>query len=473
MLTLLFAALVLGVFVWMLRSRTAAAIGGVFLLFGLITRTLSVAYLDLAGPEFSHQLQFDVGGLTSMPLFAGGVLALLLPLVFLFRPSAQRSALTPPRGRPLYDTGAIGTVLLWLAVAFIVALYGDMLVRGPVPLFVGMDRLEYNKDIAGPLHGVLGDHGFVLAYLLGMLFVVPRLAGRDFKLPAFGAYVAVLFYFALTGNRFSAFFTFTSFFLIPVAALPLARSVGRLPPPPAQRTAAIAFIVSPAARVMLLALLGVGLTATLLHSVINVRGYDDPAEQFYQRIVVQPVELWMSTFAELDARAPDSFASVWDGLFVNPIDPTRNTSVRLLMINSLGFDRALELVDQGEQLAGGYPEIFFELLGAWLALPAALVFGIATAWLLRIVVRAVCLGRFFTGLTGIFVFYGFTLLYIGGMLNFLIVWTFWVKIAALLLMMLIERRHVATAVAGTDPVQLSAIMRDSALRRGADPSAAS
>ena len=38
---------------WMLRCRTAAAIAAAFILFSLVTRTLSLAFVDLAGPVYS------------------------------------------------------------------------------------------------------------------------------------------------------------------------------------------------------------------------------------------------------------------------------------------------------------------------------------------------------------------------------------------------------------------------------------
>ncbi len=473
MATLLFAALVFWLFAWMLKSRLAAAIAATFILFGLVTRTASLIYLDLFGPTFSEQLQSDVGGGTSMPLFAGSVLMFMLPLAVLFRPRATSRLLEVPHGRPLYNSASAGTLLLWFTLGYVAATYLEMLFRGPVPLFVGMDRLEYNNGIAGPLHGLLVDHGWAIAFMQGIVFVLPRLAGADFRPAAFGAYLLTMFYFALTGNRFSAFFAYTSYFVIPLAALPVMRLAGRLRPPPTERSRTVAILIAPTTRLALAAVLAASLTAMLLNSVINVRAYDDPAELFFQRIVVQPVELWWATFAELDTRPPNSFAEAWDGLFINPLDPTRNTSVRLLMINSLGFDRAAELADFGTQFAGGYPEIFFVMLGPWLALPVALVFGLVTCWLLRLVVRAICLGRVGTALTGIYVFYGFTLLYIGGMLNFLIVWTYWVKVGALLLMLFLERHQVMQAAAGTDAVPRSTIMPGSALRLGAEPRIAS
>ncbi len=441
MATLVFALLVLGLFGWMLKARRTAAIAAVFLLFSLITRTAALIYVDLGGPMYSDQLEFFVGGGSSMPLFASSVLVFLVPLAFLFRPAAMRKGLQVARPKRLYNPVVVSGLLLNGIVLFLAATYADMLMRGPVPLLVGMDRLEYNNNIAGPLHDVLNDHGFAIAFLLGLSFVMPRLAGGDFRPKAFAVYLLVLVYHALTGNRFSAFYAFTSFFVIPLAAVASRSASGRLAPAPAQRSGLIAFLVSPSARVLVLMVGAAGLIGLLINSVVNVRAYDDPANLFFQRIVVQPVELWWATFAELDTQPPNSLEAAWNALFVDPIDPTRNTSVRLLMINSLGFDRALELAEFGTQFAGGYPEIFFELLGTWFALPAALVFGIVTAWLLRIVVRATSLGRLGSATCGVYVFYGFTLLYIGGMLNFLLVWTYWVKCAALLIFMLLERRQ--------------------------------
>lgn len=445
MTSILFALLPLGVFWWMTRERKAAVLAGVFLLFSLMTRVIALLYVDLAGPLYSDQLETFIGGGPSMPLFSGAVLAFLLPLMFFFRRRAVFKGLTlPSRPRNLYNpTLLLNGVFVGLAV-FVAATYVDMVFRGPIPLFVGMDRLEYNKDYAGPLHDILNDNGFLLAFLLGLTFAYPRVHGRDFKTGALVLYGLVILYFALTGNRFSAFYAFTSFFVIPLATLPMLASIGRLKPPPRKRSELIRFVLSPLARY----LAGFGavlfLVGLLLNSVLNVRAYDDPANLFFQRILVQPVELWWASWAELRNYNNTSFDTAWYELFINPLDASRNTSVRLLMINSLGYERAAELAEFGTQFAGGYPEIFFELLGVWRALPVALIFGIVTVLLLRLAIVSSALGRIGTAVLAIYVFYGFTLLYIGGMLNFLITWTYWVKCAALLVVYLIERQHVGS-----------------------------
>lgn len=445
MISILFALLPLGVFWWMTRERKAAVLAGVFLLFSLITRVIALLYVDLAGPLYSDQLETFIGGGPSMPLFAGAVLVFLLPLAFFFRRRAVLKVMKPSsHPRALYNpTLLLNGVFVALAI-FVAAAYIDMVFRGPIPLLTGMDRLEYNKDYAGPLHDILNDNGFLIAFLLGLTFVYPRVHGHDFKTGALVLYGVIMVYFALTGNRFSAFYAFTSFFIIPLATLPLLASVGRLKPPPRKRSDVIRFLLSPLARY----LVGFGallfLVALLLNSVVNVRAYDDPANLFFQRILVQPIELWWASWAELQNYSDTSFTTAWYELFINPLDASRNTSVRLLMINSLGYERAAELAEFGTQFAGGYPEIFFELLGVWRALPVALIFGIATVLLLRLAVVSTALGRIGTAALAIYVFYGFTLLYIGGMLNFLITWTYWVKCATLLVVYLIERQHIGS-----------------------------
>ena len=436
--TLLGAVIVLAVLLWLVRRRRAAAVAGFFVLFSLITRTLALVYVDLAGPIYAIELENEIGGAQSMPFFAAAVLAFLVPLAWLFRPTALAKLLPTVRDAATPRENIRHMAFMALA-AFVLALYGDMATRGPIPLVAGMDRLEYTSTIAGPLHAILMEQGFLLAGLIGVMMVVPRLAGRDFDFRFLGLYLSVMVYFVLTGNRFSAFYSFTSFFIIAFAALPAMAAVGRLAPPKGRRSPLVALLCSRFAIFASLVALAFGLSALLVHSLVTVRGYDDPLAQFTQRTLVQPVQLWWTTWRDLQERATDP-SLAWDAAFVNPIDPTRNTSIQVLMIKNLGEARAAELLDNGQQYAGGYPEILFELLGPFLALSASLAFGVATAWLLRLIVVSTAHGRVATAFMAIYVCFGFSLLYIGGMLNFLLVWTFWAKCGLLAVAAVLERR---------------------------------
>lgn len=437
MLTLVFAAAVLIVLSWMALYRRAASLASLFLLFSLASRTLSLTYVDLAGPLYSEQLDLMVGGGASMPLFACSVLIPLLVLSYFFRPAGMERIAVLTQCQCVGRDRAAKFVLVFFG-AFIVALYGDMITRGPIPLFADIDRLEYNKQIAGPLHSLVFDFGFLLASLLGIMLVRPRVAGRDFDFAFLGFYLAMLAYFALTGNRFSAFYSFTSFFVLPMAAVPALSSCGRLPPAP-DRSAWKRLLCSRLGVWSTLVVAIVGVAGLLLNSVIYVRAYDDPVAFFAERTLVQPVELWWVTWQDLAVGVRPDSTLIWESLFGNPIDPTRNTSTQMLMVKYLGWERATQLLEMGQQYVGGYPEVLFDLFGPWLAMPVALMFSIPTALLLRLVVVSTCEGRILTALMALFVFYGFSLLYLGGMLNFLIAWTFWVKIAVLALVYWWER----------------------------------
>jgi hypothetical protein len=440
--TLLGFGAVLAVVIWLIRERKAAAIAATFLLFSLVTRTLALVYVDLGDPIYAIELNEEVGGDSSMPLFAASVLMFLLPLAWLFRPTVI-GKLLPVEGFTIQARPDVNHVAFAGLAIFLFALYGDMIVRGPIPLLDGIDRLEYTSVMAGPLHSVIMEMGFLFAGLLGVLMVIPRIAGREFDFRFLALFIGVMAYFALTGNRFSAFFAFTSFFMIPTAAVATLSGCGRLQPPSGGRGVLVTFLCSRMALVMAGILMGFALMALLLNSYVTVRGYDDPLEQIAQRTLVQPVQLWWTTWHDLQDRGSD-VALLWDAAFGNPLDASRNTSIQALMVKNLGYERATELLDAGQQYAGGYPEILFELFGPFAALPIALAFGLATAWLLRLTVVATSHGHLMTATLSIYVFYGFSLLYIGGMLNFLLVWTFWVKCGCLAIAMLIERN-------GTNP----------------------
>ena len=420
---------VLVAFLALLRLNRAAALAGFFVLFSLLTRTAALTYVDLAGPIYAVELEDDVGGGPSMPLFATAVLAFIVPLAMLFRPSRLKVLLRSVRATSIVHRGLVNLVLVLVSL-FVIALYIDMFWRETIPLFQGIDRLDYNRDMAGPIHPFVFDFGFLLATLIGTMMVYPRVRGREFDFRFLAIYVAVITYYALTGNRFSAFYSFTSFFVIPIAAVPMLAQIGYLPPAPRRRTLVARVLVARTTVIVAISLLGLALAGLLAYNLTSVRGYDDPAEQFLQRSVVQPVQLWWMTWHSLSERSTDA-GLAWDAAFLNPLDPTRNTSIQALMIKNLGGARASELLDNGQQYAGGYPEILFELLGPSAALAVALAFGIASAWLLRLIVLSVARGHLLTGVLATYVFFGFSLLYIGGMLNFLLAWTFWVKCFAL------------------------------------------
>jgi hypothetical protein len=431
MISLFTGALGLFLFALLFKRNRVAFVAGFFILFSLGYRILDVVYVDLFGPIYAVELDRYVGGNLATPMFVLSCLAFLLPLWFFYRPAALELKLGagPISRLPLYASIRRWTFLL--LAAFIGIVYLDMLRKGTIPLLVGMDRLEYNL-IAGVLHNPLYSLSFLLAFTLGTFTVLPRLQGGRYDLRFAMLFLVMLAYWILTGNRFSVFYRDTSFFVLPFAAVFAMERYGRL----ARITrrdawsALLSFRVIVPIVVILSTITVVGL---LINSYYDVRGYADPVYMIGQRTFVQPIQLWDATWSTLDFDQVFNFnANASEFLFRNPIEAGSNTSIQYLMVKELGYFRAASLLlNARQQYAGGYPEILFELFGAWLTIPILFIFGTVTAWLLRLSMLALSKGRLFTCLMAVYVYYGFTLTYIGGMLNFLFALSFFIKLVLL------------------------------------------
>ena len=127
-------------------------------------------------------------------------------------------------------------------------------------------------------------------------------------------------------------------------------------------------------------------------------------------------------------------------LFEEPLAADRNTSIQYLMFATIGEPRTSGHILRGFQFAGGFPEIFFELFGPYFAWPFLLATGGIAAGLSALTVKGIVRGRYASAFLSLYVLYGFYVLYIGGMLNFVMPLTYWVKIAALIGALALEWR---------------------------------
>ncbi|HEU5067773.1 MAG TPA: DUF6418 domain-containing protein [Sphingomicrobium sp.] len=448
----------LGIFFLVLlwRKRPAAFVAGFFIIFQILLRLPDIIYLDLYGPVYSIQLSKHVGGDIASPYFLLACLCFLGPLFYMFRPSylAKRIA-GPIPNLPAYRT--MQRFALIGCAAIIGVAYLDMFRIGTIPLFTGMDRTEY-EIIAGPTYSILYNIGFMLTSALAIFAFLPRLQGGQVDIRFVALFIALMMFWVFTGNRFSIFYRDMSFFMIAVSALVWMTGAGRLQ----RRSARDAWSALISSRVLVpigIAMSGVIIAGLLRNSYYNVRGYADPIFEMTQRIMVQPVELYASAWTELDIHR---FAINWDAidfLFFSPLATAANTTVQYLMTIELGYFRTVELIDSGTQYAGGYPEILLYVLGGWYSLPAMLIFGIITVALLRLAVLSISKGHLITALLAIYVYYGFTLFYIGGMLNFLTAPSYWLKMIALTLAyygegpVLAKTRNARTVGRGMTTVQ--------------------
>ena len=121
-----------------------------------------------------------------------------------------------------------------------------------------------------------------------------------------------------------------------------------------------------------------------------------------------------------------------------PLDAGRNTTPQYLMLQSIGEPRTYEHISAGAQFAGGFPEIYFELFGPFYAWP--FIFGAAyiAAGLTALIVKGVIQGRYVSTFLAFYVLYGFYVMYIGGMLNFVATPTYWLKVGALVTALALE-----------------------------------
>ena len=158
----------------------------------------------------------------------------------------------------------------------------------------------------------------------------------------------------------------------------------------------------------------------------------------FERTLIQPSEIGWTSFERVFEAGQTQPSVAFHFLFEDPIEPDRNTSIQYLMFATIGEPRTTDHLSHGFQFAGGFPEIFFELFGPYLAWPFLLVAGCIAASLTAYIVRGALRGDYASAFLSLYVLYGFYVMYIGGMLNFVTAGTYWVKIAALAVALLIE-----------------------------------
>lgn len=457
-------AIALALILWVCLRRTGAAIALCFLLVGFVWRLVGAAFLDAAGPIDSYEAEMLVGGDTFTADSFGLLIAIsVLVMLAVMRPASLQAEAARLQPLPAPAAGwSIGDLAFGAGLLFVLALYADMFRIGVIPLLHCIERYEYLEEYAGVFHKALFKYGSLIALQFGTFAVYPRLVGGRYDWRFILLVAALFIYLPLTGNRFSAFYSFTLFFLTPYCFVWLLRGNPRF-----------ADQGSGGMRTWLVWLLLAGSGAaivgfSLLNSYANIR-YEGSAcaeyrsqvkkplpprtsailkditpsetlsrfitpevqKRFSQRILVQPIHMYFFAYDRVIGRGDWQPAQAASFIF----DPERNAdgnrSIRYLMNRTLPAERAAFLESVGNQFAGGYPEVLLELLGKWGVWIGVVVLAAITGWLLRFWMLAVLRGRFVTAFFAAYVYYAFIVMYVGGMLNFLVVWTFWAKVALL------------------------------------------
>lgn len=438
----LYCAFLLGI----LSTRPTLALALVWLLIPMSWRVFDAAYIDLAGPVYSEQLGIHVGpghasALLVLDLIATfSVFALLLPRSYR-QVNASREA-----ARFGVTMENLRVVLLVLITLLLIGVYIEVLLRG-VPVLSRIERYDYAMSHAGPLYRFLLRFGDPLAMYLGCMAVYPVLHGRSVDRPFLFLLIAMLIVAFLTGHRFSAFFKFCTLFAMAFGAMAVKDEVP-----------VIAWRASRSLSMVFLAGLLIAVPALLL-SYFFTR-FDDPAQAWYsitQRILVQQGELWWVTHERVVDQNIWGISPVLDGLFASPLDASRNTTIQFLMEAALGQDAA-RLIGQDTQYAGGFPEVFHEAFGPGLGVVAVALASVPAAYLLRTFLLAVVRGRPLTMLTSAMLLYPFQIMFWGGMLNFLLAWSFWAKLVLFAAAVILESERV--------PRMLTRVLSHTALQHG-------
>lgn len=416
----------------------------IFIIFTLVWRTCSMMFIDLAGPVYSSQTFLYVGPGTVTCVHVLAYFVTLSPFFLLLQRSNVLGWIEKADQRPAAPgVLTLSDLTFYVSVLFLTWLFIDLVRHGTIPLLSHMERFVYTAGYAGFAHRWLILYGNFLVFWWGVMFAAERLRNRRLDMRYLALLAVLVLYMFVTGNRFSAFYSFGSFFLTPLAAV-IAVAAGP------RSKSAFAYLRRFFGRQELI---GFGATAALLvavavagiyNNLTNVRGYRgaEIGAQFIERTLVQPGELgWLSSQRVFEFGKWEPYR-VFDFLFQFPIDPNKNTTPQYLMLTTIGEPRTHEHISGGFQFAGGFPEIFFELFGPVLAWPFLAATAFLTAGLTALIVKGTIQGRYASTFFAMYVLYGFYVMYIGGMLNFATVSTYWMKITALLLALLLEA-HLA------------------------------
>jgi hypothetical protein len=414
--------------------RPVIFVGFFFVLFSLVWRTASTMFIDLTGPAWSSQTLKYIGPGLATPLHVLAYFVTLTPFLILLNPGLITGWFDgADTRRAARGTLTLSGLTLVLSLVFLGQLFLDLSRHGSIPLFAHIERFVYTAQYAGDAHRWLTKYGNFLTFWWGVMFAAERLRNHRIDIRYLVLLGVLLVYMFLTGNRFSAFYSFGSFFVIPLAAVIAAET--------ANKQSAVPFSwIGHAFRLRDLIALGaiislalVVITVGIYNNLVNVRGYQgaETVSQFSERLLVQPSELgWISTERVFDFGhwQPDR---VFDFLFQAPLDSSKNTTQQYLMLETIGEPRTLEHISGGFQFAGGFPEIFFELFGPIYAWPFIFGAGCLAAGLTALIVKGVIQGRYGSTFLALYILYGFDVMYIGGMLNFVAIESYWLKIAAL------------------------------------------
>jgi hypothetical protein len=423
--------------VWIAVRRPGLGLIFFFFLFAFAWRLVSVLYIDLSGPLISQQLALEIGPGTSVLPIAISQGLVIVALLFSFRRQRMQS-LTCASGSGLaMSTGRLSLpdLAFCAAALFVVALWAEFLARGQIPLLAGIERFDYTRLHGGFLHRRLMEWGPMLALQLGIFFAAPLLHDKplDWR---FGALLgALILYLFLAGHRFSSFYVYASFFVMPIGAILIGRSARSSSDGKATSKRLLAYFAVGGVALAVL------VVTAVVYSYVVVRG--EGAEllaKLSQRILVQQGEMWWMTYKRvfLEGNWNGSFAAY--KLFVDPFDPSRNSTMQFLMESALPLIRAHRILGEGSAYSGGWPEVLFELGGPIGGFVLVALSAIVFSEFMFLMTRCIVQERYATCFFLTPLLYAVSVNLVSGMVNSFIQVTFLIKVVAALVAYVAEEK---------------------------------
>jgi hypothetical protein len=429
-------ALFLAAALWIAVKRPGLGMIFFLFLFSFAWRLTSVLYIDLFGPIFSDQLVQDIGpGIAAVPIAVSQGLV-VAALLFSFRQQRIRQIIgadQPIEVRWPLGRFSLQDIAFWVAAVFVVALWIELLIGGPIPLFSGMERFDYTRLYGGPLHRRLLEWGAMLAFQLGVFFSVPLLRGKTTDWRFVTLFGSLILYLFLAGHRFSSLYLYASFFIMPIGAVVIGRHARSLFRDEVISWRMIRHLAVAGCVLLMLTAVAVA------YSYIVVRGEgNELLAKLSQRILVQQGEMWWMTYKRVFLHDEWNGSQAAYKLFVDPFDPSRNSTMQYLMELVLPLRRAHYILAQGSAYTGGWPEVFFELGGPAGGFVLVALSAIAFSEFMFLMTRCIVQERFATCFFLTPILFALSITLVSGMVNSFIQVTFLIKVSVALTVYIVE-----------------------------------
>jgi Family of unknown function (DUF6418) len=425
---------------WLALSRAEVFLCFFLILFTFAWRTVSSMYIDLYGPVYASQISLFIGPGVMTAFQSTAYFLTVVPFLWVFSPAATdqwvRSAHGRVAGRPILT---LSDVTFYGSLIFLVLLFGALVEGGVLPILAKMERWTFNER-AGWLHHFVLLRGDFICFWWGTIFAAEKLRHDRFDYRFLGLLALLMIYIFLAGGRFSPFYRFGSFFIMPFSAVVLVHSKDAMSNGLSGLRSLIPDRRIVAAGFAMFVLASSLIAFALYWNLTKVRGFEGKAAEaaFLERVMVQPSEMGWASYQRVFVNGQWDARKAVDFLFERPIAGGRNTTPQFLMSETIGEPRTTELTVAGFQFAGGFPEIFFEVFGPYLGWLMLLGAGWLCAAVSALVVRSIVRGEYLVVACAFQVLFGFYVMYIGGMLNFATIASYWMKVGLLFIAMVAE-----------------------------------